>query len=472
MAEMTDTEQNAGTPSEEHPVNMQVSVERLSDVERKLAVEIPWEDVKSRLDEAYRELQLGVTIKGFRRGKVPRKMLEQLFGKHVTKEVAQRMVQESIGKALTREGLTPVSEPQVVDDGISEGALFRYSATLQVMPEVDAKDYFGVDVKQRPPKVTEDEVEAALLAKQREHTAYKAIEGRNTGPGDVLLVDIIGKAGDDPVDLQQELVELGDPPREALPGLAAKLAGLAPGTEELSIELDLPVHKHAPGEPCTECNETKRARLLVTVRDMKQKVVPALDDDFARDTGEAETLAGLRDVLRRKLLEQDEKQARSEAQHALMKELVKRNDVPVVPALVDRQLDQTIKLQLAMLGLEHEAHRIDEDALKERMRADAQESVKAAMLLESIAKKEHLEVTDADVEKRLAEIASARGQNVTRIRSEYEKENRLAALRGRIREDKTLDLLMSRANIVVEETSTEPRSTEGASGAEAKSPNP
>jgi trigger factor len=467
MTETTDTDKSETKP--EPPINMQVSVERKSDIERKVAVEIPWDDVKSRLDEAYHELQLGVTIKGFRRGKVPRKMLEQLFGKHVTKEVAQRMVQESIGKALEKEGLAPVSEPQVVDGGIVEGESFHYSAEMQVVPEIEAKDYFGVDVTQRPPRVTDQDVESSLRIKQRELTAYKAIEGRNTQLGDVLLVDIIGKVGDQPVDAQGELVELTTPPREPLPGLAEKLTGIAPTTEELSLELEVPMHEHAPGEPCPDGEKKQRARLLVTIKDVKQRVVPEIDDDFARDTGEADTLSKLRDVLRGKLLTQDEMRAKDEAKQSLVKEIVKRNVVPQIPALVERQLDQAVKLQLAMLGLEPNSRQIDEEALKERMRPDAAETVKAALLLEAIAKKETVEVTDADVEKKLAEIAAARSQNLARVRSEYEKEGHLAALRARIREDKTLDLLMSKANIVLKPP-TEPDATATPPGAEAQSP--
>lgn len=443
------------------PLELQVQVERVSEVERKLDVEVSWNDVKGRLDEAYRELQHGVTLKGFRRGKVPRKMLEQLFSKHVVKEVAQRMVQDSISQALKKEGLNAVSEPKVVDEGIKEGEAFRYSATVEIVPEIEPRDYFGVEVKQRKPRVSDGDVETALRMKQRDHTAFKAVEGRSTQLGDAVLLDLIGKIDDEPFSRDDALVELADPPVEPLPGLAAKLTGIAPDVKELEVELEVPVHDHAPGEPCPEGEKKRRARLLLTVKDIKQKIVPELDDDFARDTGEAETLEGLKEVLRKKLAEEDAKRAQSEARQSLIREVTNRNNVPVVPALVEKQLDQAVRLQLALMGIDPEEAGIETSALKERVRGDATEAVKSAILLEAISKKEGIEILDADIEKKLAEIAAARSQNVARVRSEYEKEQgRMAALRARIREDKVLDLLMSRATIIEVDASPAPTEAE------------
>lgn len=461
MSELIETmDVNEEESEESSPINMQVTIEKTSDVERKLAIEIPWEDVKTRLDKAYHELQRGLTIKGFRRGKVPRKIMEQLLGKHVTKEVAQRMVQDSVSKAIKENNINPVSEPTIVDDGIHEGQSFRYSAVIQIVPEIEPKDYFGVDAKVRPEKVTDEDLNTALLQKQREMTAYKAIEGRATQEGDCLLVDIMGKVGSEVIDKQQELIELSMPPVEPFPGLAAKLTGIAADQKELELELDIPLHAHDQKEPNVEGTATKHARLLVTIHDIKQKVVPEIDDEFARDTGEAETLDGLREVLRNKLVEQDKKLALEEAKQGLLKEITKRNNIPLVPALVERQLDQSIKYQLALFGLEPNSHRIDEDALKEHMREGASDNVKEGLLLEAIAKVEKVELSDADVELALANIAQERSQNIAKVRSEYAKQGRMAALRGHLLEKKTLDLLMSKANIIYEKSAeTEPQTT-------------
>jgi len=437
--------ESATEPTDDKKVPaMEVAVERVSDHERKLDVEIPWDEVKVRLDEAYGELRKGVTIKGFRKGKVPRSMLENLFGKHVVKEVAQRLVQESIPKALSDNEVTPVSEPKVEDQGIENGASFKYSAVMEVLPEIEVKDYFDTEVKVRPGKVTDEAVAMALRVKQQENTAYKAVEGRETRAGDVLMVDVMGKLGERPFDVQQQVVELGERPREPVEGLAAKLTGIPADSEELDVELEV-------ADPADETKQLK-ARLLVTIHEVRQKEVPELDDDFAKDTGEAETLEELKEVLRKKLLAEDEQRAQDEGREALVKVIVEKNDIPAVPALVERHLERRIALQKALMGMEMGgAPQLDEEALKDRMRGEAVEAVQRGLLLSAVAKQEKVEVQEADVEKKLAEIASSRGQNVARVRSEYEKEGLLDSLKERLVEDKTLDLLMSKANIIIEE---------------------
>ncbi|MBW2733169.1 MAG: trigger factor [Deltaproteobacteria bacterium] len=445
-------------------IEYQASVEELSDIERKLAVEVPWGAVKGRLDDAYRELSRGVTLKGFRRGKVPRQMLERMFGDHVNKEVAQRLVQDSMAKALVEKEIKPVAEPKIDEQDLNTGEAFCYSAVLQVVPTVEAKDYFGADVIQRPAKVSDEEVERALESKQRELTEYKDIEGRNTRHGDVLLVDIMGKVGDEPIDEENKLVELSETPHEPLPGLAAKLMDIAPDTEELDLELELSL----PSDP----EKKAQARLLVTLKDVKEKIVPTLDDALAQNTGEAETLEELREKLHTQLFEMDEKRAKSEARNRLVEGLLEHNDVPVVPALVDHHLDRMIKMQMAMMGIAPDSGLLDQDALKEQGRAQAEKTVQGALLIEAISKQEKVEVTEADVELRLAELAKDRGDNVARVKSEYEQQGRLEQLKASLSEEKTLDLLMSKANIIIQEIpDEEPSEAEGNASSEAMSAN-
>jgi trigger factor len=425
-----------------------VSVEQLTEVQRKLAVEIPWDQVKGKLDEAYQELGRGVTIKGFRRGKVPRRLLQQMFGQHVHREVAQQLVQESIAKAVSDNDLSPISEPEVEQGDIVDGEAFRYSAVLQVLPEIEPKDYDGLEVPRREAKVTDDEIERALRQKQQEATEYRSLEGRLTQEGDVLLVDVLGKVGDEPLSLESEFVELGgESPREPVPGLGAKLTGIPSDQDELEIELEVPGQPAADESEGAAAMPARTARLLVTVKDVKERFVPELDDEFAKDTGEADTLDELREKVRQQLLEADEQRAIQEAREKLTSLLLERNEVPVVPALIERQLEQMTKFQQLLFG-----DQSDPEQLKEQLRPEAEKTVRSALLVRAIGKKEEVEVQEADVEKRLAEMAAARGQNSAKVRSEYEKEGRLEQLRESIREEKTLDLLMSKSNLIIQKS--------------------
>ncbi len=438
------------TPEEDKDAikGLKVETEKVGDVEQRVDVEVPWDEVETRLDEAYRELAKGVTLKGFRRGKVPKKMLQKLFAKHIDKELTQRLVQDSIEPALKEADIKPVGEPKFdfPQEGIVRNEPFKYSATMEILPEIEPKDYFDIEVTAYSNEIADEDVEAALKQKQRELTDYKAVDDRETQVGDVVLLDIMGKADGEPVDFENRTVELTEnPAMDLVPGLNAALLGIKNEDEDPEADWELNLEL-----------EEGKAELLVTIKDVKEKVVPELDDDFAQDTGDAETLDGLKQVLRDQLVEKDEERAREEAKRLMVKEIIKRNDVPVVPAMVDRYLDQRLRLQKMLMGMDPNQASREDDALKESMREDAVEMVQSGLILEAISDKEEMECTDEDMDKRLDELATERGQNRARVRSEYEKDNGLDALKRRIREDKTLDLLMSKANIIIEEKKEEP----------------
>src|SRR5581483_5462272 len=157
---------------------MQVTVEELSPVEKKVAVEIPWPYVERKLDEAYRDLSRGVALKGFRKGKVPRPILERMFGRQVEQEVVKQLVQESFVAAATKHAIQPVAEPIVDDAHLHKGKSFHYSARVEVRSEVEPKEYEGIELDQRAPKVTDEQIDQSIERKRQELTEYKMIEGR------------------------------------------------------------------------------------------------------------------------------------------------------------------------------------------------------------------------------------------------------------------------------------------------------
>jgi trigger factor len=433
---------------------MQVTVQELSPVEKKVAVEIPWPYVAQKLDEAYRDLGRGVVLKGFRKGKVPRPLLEKMYSQQVERDVVQKLVQESFFSAATNHSIEPVAEPVIDHAHLEKGKGFHYSARVEVRTIVEPKDYEGIALQERAPKVTDADVEAALQRKREELTEYRVIEGRaemNIGATDVALVDVLGKVGDRPVDRQNLMVDLSDEERAYVPGLAAKLLGLPLAPGEHQVSFDVPP---APeGDDVIEARKQlagQRAELKVIVREVREKQTPALDDEFAKDTGEAETLDALRTKLREKLLADDAEQVKLELRQALVKELLSRNEFVVASALVDRQLEATMqraRMGMAMRGIDVSKVSLDEAKLREELRPQASEEVRAAFLLDAIADKEKVESTEADLEKRLAEIAKLRDKSVPRLRAELQKDGRLDGLRHQLREEKTLDLLLGRANI-------------------------
>jgi trigger factor len=433
---------------------MQVTISELSPVEKKVAVEIPWPYVAQKLDEAYKDLSRGVALKGFRKGKVPRPMLEKMFGRQVEQEVIKQLVQESFITAAQQHDLQPVAEPVVDDAQLHKGQSFHYSARVEVRSQVEPKDYDKVELTQRQAAVSDDDVTRALERKRQELTEFKVIEGREAlASSDVVVMDVSGTIGERKFEKEAMMVDLGDTAREPLPGLAAALVGLPVKADKHEVTFVLPTRSP---EDAGEAKDVPvelsgaQAALRITIKEAREKQMPALDDEFAKDTGEAETLAELREKTRAKLLVEDEKAAREEVKKDLVKELLKRNPFVVAPALVERQLDvalQRARLQMAMRGIDYRSVSLDEQRLRDDMRESANDEVRAAFLIDAIADKEKVEASDADLEKRLAEMAQSRDKSVPRLKAELQKEGRLDALKHQLREEKTLDLLLSRANI-------------------------
>ncbi len=423
-----------------------VEVTEVSDVERRLDVEVPWEEVQVKVDEAYKGLSKGLTIKGFRKGKVPKRMVQQLFGKHIKREVVQLLVQESIERAVHRADIKVVGEPKLdlPEEGITDNEPFKYSATFEIVPVITVKDYFGLEVTAPKNPVSDEDVQAALEAKQRELTDYRSVDGRPSQAGDVLLIDILGKLGDEPLDLQGRTVDLSEDANDILPGLKDKLTGIPADQEEVDVELEIPGMEDQPAQ---------KARLLVTIQDVKEKVVPAIDDDLAKDTGEAETLEELRGVLRKKLEEEEEGRAKEAAKKQLVRQIIEGNDVPVAPALVERYVEQRLQLQRLMSGRQADQASPEDEALKEMLRPEGVEVVQSGLVLEAISKQEEIEVSEEELNAELERLAGERDVNVARIKSEYDKEGRLESLERRLVEDKTLDLLVSKSQIIIEEKS-------------------
>jgi trigger factor len=438
---------------------MQVTIEELSPVEKKVAVEIPWPYVAQKLDEAYRDLGKGVALKGFRKGKVPRPMLEKMFGRQVERDVVQKLVQESFFIAANQHDLKVVAEPVVDDAQLEKGKAFHYSARVEVASQVNVepRDYEGVELNERAPKVEDADIDRAIERKRAELTEYRPIEGRAemvTGPNDVVLLEMKGTVGDRNIE-RELMVELDQPERAFIPGLAEALRGLPLNTAGKEIEFAVPpAPEPKAGEPEVSKGRVeltgKPVKLTVTFKEVREKQMPALDDEFAKDTGEADTLAELRDKIRARLVEEDEKRAKQELRRDLVKELLKKVSFAVAPALVERQLDTLIQramLGLAIQGVDVRSMPVDEQRLRDELREQAHDEVRAAFLVDAIADKEKVEVTEADLEKRLAEMAAAREKSVARLRAELQKEGRLDGVRHQLREEKTLDLLLSRAKI-------------------------
>jgi trigger factor len=426
---------------------MQITIEDLSPVEKKVEFELPWSDVVPKLEKAYDALRRGVRLPGFRPGKVPRALLEKMYRRQVEDEVARDLVEHSIGQAIRENQIQPVAPPTVEDLEIKSGAPFKFVARVEVRSQVTPKDYAGLPLSRRPAAVTDEQVAEALEGYRRRLTEFKPVEGRTqTGDADLVLVELSGRVGDNKLKKRQVAIDLENDAEGPLPGLPSRLRGKPIGGDPVEVDYTLPA-EGLPGEL-----SGKQVHLHVSIKEVREKKVPALDDEMAKDTGEAETLDGLRAKVRERLIEADERRIKGEMTRALVKELVKRNEFPVAPALIDRYAQLIVnraKQQLQMMGIDVEG--VDDGKMREEMRSEAEEEARGAILVQAIAEREGITVTDADLQKRIAELAAARNENPKQLRAELEKDHRIHQIENQIREQKALDMLIAQAKITEQE---------------------
>lgn len=432
---------------------MQVRIEDVSPVEKKMFVEVPWETVSTKLGLAYRELGKDVALKGFRKGKVPRPVLEQVYGPRVNAEVAYQLVRETFFQATETHKLEAVAEPRVEEASpIKKGQPFSFSAIVEVRGEVDPQAYTGLAIERRRLNVADEAVNEAITALQREHTELEPISGREvTAAGDVIAMKIEGTIGEHPINQPQFAVDLDAPEQEPLPGLCAALTGLPLTTTDHVIELDV------PADYKDENLKGRHANLKVSFTEVRAKAVPALDDEFAKDTGKAETLDGLRAAVRKDLEDRENAAIHREAKEGALRALVKVNQIPVASSLVERAVEMQYQRMRQMLGMKPEKNLAGlNEELRSKLRPGGADEVRSQLLLEAVGEREKIDVSDAELEAYIAEQARARNTPPAKLRAEWVREGRMDGARFSLRQDKVLDFLVSKAAVTEVEKLTEP----------------
>jgi trigger factor len=423
---------------------MQVHIESVSPVEKKLVVEVPWESVSQKLGNAYRELGKNVALKGFRKGKVPRPMLEQVYGPRIHSEVAYELVRESFIRANVEHKLAAVAEPRLEQaDPIKKGQPFKFAAIVEVRGDIVPVNYEQLAIERRKLVVAEAAVDESLAQLRRAHTELHPIEGRDmTAPGDVLSLRISGTIGEHNVDLPQFAIDLDDKEREPLPGMCNALLGVPLATQDLDIEIQV------PEDAKDESIRGRTAKLVVTILEGRAKNVPELDDEFAKDTGKADTLEGLRSAIRAQL-ESDQKEVIDrEMREAALREVIKNNPIPVANSLIERAMEVQYARFLRMLEVQAGPTAPPlTDELRETMRPGCLAEVRGHLLLEALADKEAIKISDEELGEHIARTAAARRMAPAKLRAEWERDQRLESVLRSLRQEKVLRFLVDRASV-------------------------
>jgi len=443
---------------------MQVSVQRISPVVMELSIEVPANTVKTEVDKAYVNLGKKAHIKGFRPGKAPRDVLSRMFGPQVQNDVANAIVNDTLPKALVEQNLTPVSQPAVEAKVVDPKQPFSFTARFEVQPEIDNVKFEGFELFRPKVEVDDKSVDEQIELLRQRHAALKAPEpARPAKKGDVVTIDFtLSVDGKDIKDGggQGVQIELGS--GQALPEIDTALDG-----KSLNDKVEA---EHAfPAEHPREDFRGKTGKFQITVSDLKERVLPNVDDEFAKDIG-FDTIVALRADIHTKL----EKSSKDRSETVLAEQIVQKlndeNVCDVPPSLVEQQC--RIMEQEVMMSARRMGQRITQEQaqqLHHAIHADAERKVRAGLLMAAIAKKNEFKVTDEDIEKGLNELAAETGKNVAKLRVEYREKSKRDILIGMILEDKILDFIETKSKIQDgEPPAPAPKAEEAASKDEAK----
>jgi trigger factor len=422
---------------------MQVQVARISPVVMELAVEVPAPEVKAEVEKAYTTLARKAHVKGFRPGKAPRQVLVRLYGPQIASDVMNALVQGTLPKALTEQNVSPINQPQVEAGKFDQGAAFSYKARFEVQPEIETVDYEGLELA-RPPTVADEKmVEEQLELLRKQHARLEAPDpARPAQKGDVVTIDFTLDVDGAPMkEAGGEAVQLELGSGQVLPELDAALTGK-------SIDDAFDVSAKLPDSNPREELRGKPSTFHVKIKDIKQRVLPALDDELAKDVGNFQTLVELRADVHTRLQKMLKDQSDTTVAEQIVDQLSQRNPVDVPPTLIEQQC-KMMEMELLQNARRMGQRPSQEDfhRVHDKVHADAEKKVRAGLLMAAIAKKQGITVDDKDIQKGLEELAVETGKNVAKVRAEYNDPQRRQILIGMILEDKVLDVIEGKAKI-------------------------
>jgi trigger factor len=420
--------------------NMKVEVEQLGPIRKKMSVALPPELVDREVEKAYLKLQREVRLKGFRPGRAPRALLQRYFKAQVEEDVISALVQDSYPRALDENKCLPVSQPVIEKGVLEKGKEFCYTASFEIKPVLDVTGYQGLQLEKAKLNVTDLDIEQQLKNLQDSHATLKAVEGREARSGDCVVIDAEGSIEGKPFDgssLKNHLLEIA--PESFLPGFSDQLIGMKAGQEKV---FPLAVPEGYARDDMTG----KTIDFKVHLQQIKEKILPVLDDEFARDLGAYADLAELKEKIRTSLTAQRQQQIQADLKEKIAATLIENNAVEVPPAMIEQQIRNMIvsmQQRLHSQGLNFENFPYSIEKLSEIYREPAEKQVRTSLLLEAIAEKEHISVSEEDIENRYREIAQSLNQNPAAVRKSIEPD----LIKAQLLEEKALDFIITHATI-------------------------
>jgi trigger factor len=416
-----------------------VSTAAAADCKRSLEIEIPLEQVEQAREKVTNSIKSRVRLPGFRPGKAPLSMIQSRFEGEIRNEVLDVLLPEAFRERIQKEDLKLVGQPNISDLHFEPGQPIRFKAEFEVAPEFELGEYRGLPVKYEEPTVTDEEVDKRLEAMRENKAEYPNIDPRPIQDGDYVLVHLKTLEGvADHID-QDAQIQVGAP--DTMPGFTEALMGATP-EEVKEVEITY------PEDYAQDKLAGRTVRFEITPKVIRTKELPALDDEFARDLGDYQSLSELRDAVHKTIFQEKQYIAQQQAKESLIDLLVEAHQFAIPEAYVDRQIENQVRMQLRNLageGVDPSQIKLDWQKVKENQRDKAIRNVRASLLLEKIAEREAVGAARDEVDREVQRIARQEREAVAVTRARLEKEGSLGRIAGHIQTEKTLQFLFDQA---------------------------
>ncbi|KKC47314.1 MULTISPECIES: trigger factor [Paenibacillus] len=415
-------------------------------------VEVGAEQVKDALDQAFKKVVGRVNVPGFRKGKVPRGMFESRFGvESLYQDAIDILLPTAYADALKETGVEPVDRPEIDIEQFAKGESFKFKAKVTVKPEVKLGDYKGVEVAAADAEVTEEELSAELDRLQQRHAELVVVEEGAAENGDVTVIDFEGFVDGEAFEggqAERYTLELGS--NSFIPGFEEQVVGMATGDFK-DVEVTFPEEYHA------ENLAGKPAVFKVKLHEIKRKNLPALDDEFAKDVSEFDTLDEFKQDLSSKLKERKQQESEQARENALVDKVAEAAEVEIPEAMINSEVDfllrdfeNRIRQQGLNMDLYYQFSGQDEAALREQMRADAQKRVLNNLVLDAIAKQENIEISEDEVGEELENLSKSYNRPAAELREIFERNGNLDNMKEDLKLRKTIKFLLDNSKVATE----------------------
>jgi trigger factor len=405
-----------------------------------LDVTVPVVEVEKETERAVANIQKKVRLPGFRPGKAPLGIVKTKFASDIQQDVIEALVPKFFHEAAEKEGLQVVGRPNIVDVHMHAGEPLKFKAEFEVAPTFDLGEYRGVAIAYAEPEVTDADMDERIDKIREQKAEYVNEDPRALADGDYAVVSLESVSGtDEKISQDEMMLKIGD--ENTMKEFSENLRGASPD-EEREFDISYP-------EDYDRASLAGRTvRFKAKVKAVRRKELPELNDEFAKDLGDFQTLEEFKETVRKTIFREREYQAQEAAKHDIIDKLVDSHDFPIPEAYLDRQIEMNVEnqfRQLAAQGMDPRQLNLDWAKLKESMAPRAQRDVKASLILDKVSERESIGATNEEVDAEVAKIARQQRENVPVVRAKLQKEGALGRIAGHIRTDKTLRFLFEQA---------------------------